>query len=526
MQAKHREGRLSAREHDERFIAGRWFPVIAGIITASAVTWMWGGLDMPGALHDERAYLVQARLLAAGSWTAITPPLQIFWEMPHVFLEPAVFAKYPPGFAPLLVPGVWLGLPGLGPAVLAGVAAALLVLLVRRIAGAWVAAAAWLLWTSAPKMANWHGTYLSEVATVPLYLGALLALHQWLERPRRAPLIALVACVGWLGVSRPVTGIALALPIAVVLLVRAWRMRALPGWRPAALLGIAICSLVPYWSWRTIGSATRMPYSEYSREYFPWDMPGFVRDTSAPRRMLPPDYVLLARATGVNYIDHRAARIPEYLVRRSARMASDATGHWASPAWILAPIGLMLVGGSTAIFVFSSALLLFAAYTLMPHTPEWTIYYLELFPLVAAAAAYAFARATRTGIRSIALLANVAFVALVVGNVTHWPEQRRYKSIPSARQRMAQVLLRELPDPRAVVFVRRDERLSPHFTLWDMLGPPDKTPTWVVRDLGLVANQQLLTHAEGRAAYILDERAMTLSAWNPPAVGAPQPGVR
>ena len=77
-------------------------------------------------MHDERAYLLQAEIFAGGHWTAPSPPIAAFFEQMHVFIEPAVFAKYPPGHAVMLVPGMWVGLPGLMPALLAGVAGLLL----------------------------------------------------------------------------------------------------------------------------------------------------------------------------------------------------------------------------------------------------------------------------------------------------------------------------------------------------------------------------------------------------------------
>lgn len=510
MQTDRRIGIVSATA---RALRSPWLPIACALLTVAAVVWMWDGLAQPGAFHDERAYLVQARLLAQGAWTAAAPPMPIFWAMPHVYVEPALFAKYPPGFAPLLVPGLWLGVPGLVPALLAGLSAALIVVLVRRIAGAGTALLAWALWTSAAQTMDWHASYLSETASVPLFLSALLALHGWSATRSRASLVALTACVGWLGITRPVTGIALTIPIAVVVLSRAARERQLVGWRSALLVGLAIASLVPYWSWRTTGSPRRMPYSEYSQEYFPFDMPGFTRDTSPPRRPLPPDFVALGAAVSADYAPHRPSRIPAYLVQRSANVLSDAIGRFALPAAVLVPIGLAVLGGGIAALVVSSTALMLLAYTLMPHPPTWTLYYLELFPLLAAAAAVALTALARR-VRRVWPVVAIG-VVLLVGNLSQWPTQRVLKATPTARQRLAQLMIAELEDPRAVIFVRRSPALSPHFTLWDILGPPATTDTWILRDLGAAADRELLQSAGGRRPYLLDETTMTLVPWDP-----------
>jgi hypothetical protein len=86
-------------------LSGAWAPVVAGIVTVLFVRIVWGSFHEPGVVHDERAYLLQAEIFAGGHWTAPSPPLAAFFEQMHVFIEPAVFAKYPPAHALTLVPG-------------------------------------------------------------------------------------------------------------------------------------------------------------------------------------------------------------------------------------------------------------------------------------------------------------------------------------------------------------------------------------------------------------------------------------
>jgi hypothetical protein len=520
--------RVSIGERLERFLAGRAAPVVAGIITALCVAYVWGGLNGVAAYHDERAYLVQARLLSHFTWTAPAPPLSIFFEMPHLFVEPRIFARYPPGHAPLLVPGIWLGLPGLMPVLLAGLSGALTFLIARRLAGAWVALGAWGIWTVAPKMLDWHSSYFSESTTSVLWLSVLLALIEWRANERRWLLAAIVGGVAWMGITRPVTGIALGIPIAVVVIATAWRRRSLLGWQQGAVVGALICALVPYWSWTTLGSPTRLPYAEYSAWYFPFDMPGFVRDSSPPLRELPPDFEALASATRNLYSGHLPSAMPGNFVTRAYWVTRHSLGPIAEPLVALIPLGMVAMGAGVSLFAAASFGLLVAAYLVMPHATGWTIYYLEIFPLVPffamagfawfARLVWAHAASQRWTLFTPRVLRGAALLvpAFLIGTTSQrLPMRRDQDQQHGAHQRMARDLIAGLPDPRAVVFVRRTSPMSPHFTLWDVLGDPATTPTWIVRDLGDARNAELVALAGERTPYLLDEVRMTIVPYAP-----------
>jgi hypothetical protein len=515
-------------------LASRWAPVAAGAISSLLVWWFWGGLTMPGAVHDERAYLIGARLLAHFSFTAPTPPLPEFWEMAHVFVEPALFSKYPPGHSPVLVPGVWLGLEGLMPVLLAGFCGALVFALARKLAGSTIAVLTWAIWTLAPQALAWHSTYFSQVTTAPLWLIAITALVAWRERERPWLLVIIVACVAWIGITRPVTGIALMLPIAFVVVRTAFKRRSLMDWKRTALVGALICAIVPYWSWRTLGSPTTLPYAEYSRVYFPWDLPGFVRDTSPPLRALPEDLQLLGRAVSRIYEDHTPDRIPVEFVERLGPALTDPLGVLA-PLLALGVIGAVALGGGITLFAGACYLLLIGAYLIMPQPLGWTIYSLELFAITPFFVAAGFVQgltwlrarvvaqgSTRTFIPRAELGTALLLVALVIAAVPAVRAKKHVHALRSARQQLARELIAELPESRVVVFVRRNVPLSPHFTLWDIGGPPATTPVWVVRDLGDAKNAELVALADGRAAYLLDEGSMTISAYARSAPTAPR----
>jgi len=509
-------------EQIERALASRWAPLVVAALTAWLLTWFWGGLNLPGSVHDERSYLVQARLLAEFSWTAPTPPIPLFWEMAHVFVEPALFSKYPPGHAPLLVPGVWLGMEGLMPVLLAALSGALIFSLARRLAGVWVALITWSIWTAAPQMLAWHATYFSQVTTTPLWLIAITALVAWRDREDAWLLAIIVVSVGWIGITRPVTGIALGLPIGIVVVRTAFARKSLLGWKRSAILGALVCAIVPYWAWRTMGSPTELPYIEYSRWYFPWDLPGFVRDTTPPLRELAPDLIALGEAVKPIYADHTPDLVPMAFLLRLGPALTDPLGA-LEQLLILVPIGAVLIGGGVSLFAGATFVLLIASYLIMPQPLGWTIYSLELFaitPFFVAVGVVRGLEGARKTLRvnrqlarvlSTQLAAAAIIISLLVSGSQRWPEKKRLHSLRSARQQLVREMVATLPEERVVVFVRRTRPLSPHFTLWDIQGPPATTPVWILRDLGEAKNAELIAAADGRRPYLLDEAEMTIA---------------
>jgi 4-amino-4-deoxy-L-arabinose transferase-like glycosyltransferase len=244
-----------------RFLAGRAAPALFGLASSLLYGWIWGSLDGVPTVHDEAAYVLQAKLFAAGEWTAPPPPFPEFFEQIHVFVTPFLASKYPPGHSIALTPGIWLGLPGLMSIVLSGVAGALVFLLARRLANPWVALAAWFVWTSAPGDLFFRASYMSEMTTTALLLAAWWALLEWRRTLSAGWLLAVAGCMAWSAITRPFSTLALLLPIGAVVLWTAWKRS---RWRDvllAAALGGAVLFLVPIWSAATTGDWRTTPYA-------------------------------------------------------------------------------------------------------------------------------------------------------------------------------------------------------------------------------------------------------------------------
>src|SRR4029453_7842350 len=204
-------------------LGSAWTPVVFGALTAAITWYVWGSMTEPGLVHDERAYLLQARIFASGHWTGPTPPVPEFFEQMHVFLEPRLGSKYPPGHSLVLAPGIWVGLPGLSPVILAGIAGGLVFALARRLADSPVALFTWAFWSTSPAALMWRASYFSQATSCVAWLVALWALLEWRASGKRVHLAMAVASMGWMYLTRPLSAVALGLPMLVFVLMRARR---------------------------------------------------------------------------------------------------------------------------------------------------------------------------------------------------------------------------------------------------------------------------------------------------------------
>src|SRR5205085_2418844 len=385
-------------EFAARMLAGRGAVAAAALLTA-AVTWcVWRSLNDVATVHDEVSYLLQAQIFAHGQWTAPAAPIPSFFEQFHVFVDPVIASKYPPGHSLLLVPGVWLGLPGLVPLLLVAASGALVFALARRLTNRWVAALTLLLWLLGRSELRFHGSYFSENTTTFCWLLGFWALLEWRERREARWLALFTACVAWGGITRPLTMIAYAIPSAAVVI---WTLTRHHAWQwrriaPAAAIGAAIVGILLVSNSKVTGSWRSMPWNVWSREYMPWDVPGFGLTTTPPRRELPRVMSVFAEQFMEYHKDYTLAAVPAQATARLSEIAESTLGAWSHPdvRTLLAPfaiIVIVLLAWGRPVregrFALACAVSLFLAYLSYAHPAPWTLYYLEsswLLPFAAA----------------------------------------------------------------------------------------------------------------------------------------------
>jgi hypothetical protein len=512
-------------ERLNRFLTSDPVPILFGALTALEIALVWGSLWALPTVHDEAAYLLQARIFARGHWTAPAPALPEFFEQYHVLVTPVLAGKYPPGHSLFLVPGVWLGVPGLMPVVLAGLAGGFVFLLARRVANSWVALLTWLVWTTSTGNLRFLPTYLSQDTTVLLWLAGWWALLEWRRGKGAAWLVALSVFVALGIATRPFTGLAFAAAAAFVVGRDVYRRRAWRELALAAVPAVAVAGLIALWSVRTTGSVWTTPYTLYSRIYFPYQRFGFgLPASTASRRPLPPDMARYGEWFLGLHAAHTIEAVPRDLRDRLRGIASDTWGERSWPLGIFALAGLVALPAEGA-FALATGALLLLFYIPFAHPWPWSVYYLEAQPPLAFVTALGIwavvcwivvrprprpRELVRTAFPRAALTCAVLALALLAPAFARVVKARRTHRADAADFRAFRSVLDSIPDRRAIVFVRYRPDHFPHHSLID--NDPDLAASkiWVVYDRG-AEDERLRKAAPDRAAYVFDEASGRLT---------------
>jgi hypothetical protein len=479
--------------------AHRLMPVAIALLTLVAF-WSVRGFerDPAAVISDEASYKLQASLFAAGRWTDTVPnPRDPFRQM-YVLDEPVTASKYPPGHALALAPGFRLGFPFAIPLLAAALSGALIYLLGRRLWHAEAGIVAWLSWMASSGPIEWGTTWFSEATSGVLMLaGWWLALQRPLSN-RRAH--ALGAITGWLAITRPLTAITFVAPIAVMMLVDAWRQRTAMRIVWASVAALPILVVLPVWSWQTTGDPALTPLEMYTARHLPVDRVGFRTDTSAAPDPLADDQAqveqflvaLHAEHTPQNYLPHLVERLRSYLV--------DHTPGRMELLYPFVMLGLLLLPP----WLLGSFALQYLSYGFYAHALNWNLYYEELGPLaalgVAAMICFVVRRAAQRTQSAVWIMVTLVFGAMAFSQVGAARQDATDRDEGIRRFREA---ARLLPDG-SVVFVEYAPRHNFHRALVANLAPWADQEVLVAYDRGLSANQAAAMRLR-RAGYLYRE---------------------
>jgi Dolichyl-phosphate-mannose-protein mannosyltransferase len=493
-------------------------PLLAGALSALAAAYVWGTAHPVLLVHDEAAYLLQAKLYAAGRWTAPPAPIPEFFEQLYVFVSPFTAAKYPPGFPLALVFGVWLGAPLAVPIVLVGISGGLLFALARDVANESVAALAWLLWTTTPYETWPLPPFMSQHLSTALWLASWWTLLRWMRGGQVKHLVFLSFFLGWGAITRPLTIFAAAIPISFVVLRNVMRTR---RWKvvlaPAGIV-LVFLLLIPLWSRKTTGDWKVTPLALYVRWYTPYDGLGFG-SRQPPERVLPADLREITHHLERPRRRHTISNLPGIVLARLSQIRMNALPGWRA---VLAPIALygLLLAPVEALFAALTGASNFAAHLLLAHPVDLPVYYFETYPILAFLAAWGIWKllagkqlppsrsSNREDLRRREF---VGFLLLLLALAPAAGDLYRYRlHLRLLRERKARFeeMIRAIPG-QAIVFVRYS-RCSDAFTSF-VENDPDlkKERIWIVRDLG-ETNDRLRTIAPDRIAYLYLDASQTL----------------
>ena len=497
----------------QAWLDARWTPAVFGGITALLVFIVWGGsLSALPLMHDEWAYWTQAGQYAAQRWSLPSPPIPEFFEQLYVLVTPVFAAKYPPGHALVMAPGFAIGMPALVPLLLTATTGAVVFALARRLAGLWVAALTLILWASTFGNLRFRATYFSELTTSCAWMITWWALIRWRDT-RRWPWMALLAlATGWGAITRPATMFLFAIPLGAVVVADIWRTKRWAHLVIGVACGSAVLAILPLWSARVTGNWRLTPLAEYTRQYLPFDIPGYTVDVTPPERALPPE---MERVRGfLRDIKTEQATAPPATTffARAGLLMRDAFDGWRLPFVIAFVIGVVM-GGPAAWFAFGTSLLLVIGYVTQAHTADWSIYYLEAYPAIAFVAALGVRtiwRRTPAGRIGVSALPAWAVPLLLVVALTGVA----YDTV-HARDTLARIAahtnsfragVANLSKTPSIVFVRyaAPERRNMHLSLVANAGDLENATAWIVHDRG-ADDLRLIAANPGRTPYLYDE---------------------
>jgi hypothetical protein len=273
-------------------------------------------------------------------------------------------------------------------------------------------------------------------------------------------------------------------------------------------------------------------------------MPGFSLRTAAPVRPSFPALDRLKQEQLPTFQGHTVDRLPAILIARLQGLAGKfwgLRGLWEPSGlrWLLlgfAAVGLIGLPGPLW-FLLANAASLILLYLWMPASPVWTVYYRELFPILAvvtAAGTWRVARMIgdavgrrRTGWQGADLAAGLVTVGLLVavpGTIERLAMAKRWQFQLRVGATNLERIAGAIPG-RAIIFVAPGPPNAPYESLvWN---EPDleTTRVWLAHDRG-DDNARLVQLAPDRTPYLFDPgNPRRVAVWRPTGTVSASPGV-
>ena len=497
--------------------------IAVGLTSLSAAAVCTAIRDAGPRVHDEFSYALAGDTFAHGRLTNPTHPMWKHFETMHVLMQPTMQSKYPPAQGLALAAGQ----------VLTG----------HPIAGVWVSfamACVALYWCLRPwtprrwaffgglvpclrfgtglyyhdnRWTYWASSYWGGAVALLggcLVFGAALRMLQ--DRASRKESLLLGLGLSVLAASRPWEGLALAVPLLLVL---AWHLGKCGGapslathLGPAlATAALFLCAL-GFYNYRVTGSPTTLPYQAYMAQY---DVVPVFRFQS-----FRPEPVYFNEQMREYHMDFQTGIAARQLggvgfsLRDLRGMAAFLLGRPLSGAALL---GLLFWRNRRLTVVVALLAIAGASHAITLISPYWPHYFAPYVPLIVLLALRGL-RVMRIwqiqGRRPGTYFANAIVIATVgalvfAAALSAQKPNREWDAFALRRQQIVKQLLAQPGDD--LVIVRYGARHNVHNEWVYNLSDIDGQPIVWARDLSPGQNAELLAYFQDRRVWLLEAAA-------------------
>jgi hypothetical protein len=491
--------------------------------------------DFAPVLHDEYAYILQAKMLAGGHLWMPKHELSDFFENFHLVTDRVYASKYGPGTALWYAPAALLHLPPwVTPLLLSGAAAGLMYLLATELFGGASGLLSALMLVSLGAFRRTSIMIMSQAPVLALLLMAMLAFVYWRQKRCGGCMVLLGVCVGWAAITRPVDALCLAVPLAVAVLVELWRTDNRTRVRAVALglAGVApFVLLQAVYNKGVTGSVTTLPWNYYALRYDPYDTMGRKPlDTRLmPAKLLPQKQAIIDDFTKPMFEAKARQSAKARLIDRTTKLLAGPPleeqepgrlvyGALPTPLLVaLVPVGLVTMLSRRRWMLLVPLVLFLAIYANYSYFfPHYTVAVLPAVILLVLGAPAAIGRtwprlAVPVGLAIGAVVAAVSITALPqVNRVRHdqWFDAPLLRGVDAA--------LAGIGKRPAIVLFKYDPERSIHEEPVYNAGVawPDDAEVIRAHDLGERNGELLAYYAKrspGREVYRFDEKDQKLT---------------
>jgi hypothetical protein len=344
--------------------------------------------DFSPILHDEYAYLIQTKILAAGHLWLPRHKLADFFDSFHLITDRVYASKYGPGTALFYAPAILFHLPTwLTPLLLSGIAVGLIYLLVAELFDGTSGLLAALMLLSLGIFRRTSITIMSQAPMLALALMAMLAFVYWRKRHGARWILLLGVCVGLAAITRPVDALCIALPLAMGVLLE---LKHLDNRRRVTTIAVGLVGVAPFLLLQAVynrgvtGDFKTLPWDYYAQRNDAYDTISRkpIDANVRPQSSLPQKQQFFDEFVLPAYRDKLAKSRSQAVIDRTARLFAGPPlqeqeknsliyGVLPNPLFItLLPVGLLGLTRRRWIFWLPLPLfiLIYANYTFfLPH---------------------------------------------------------------------------------------------------------------------------------------------------------------